>query len=115
MQITRIIIIIQNILQIMHQNHFNNYLNNLFQKIPTFYKLITALKKEEVLSYNDYDRRIRGFLLRKIKTINRTDEIKVLIERYINKEEKLIFIECDDDDIVELWYDCLIYLNNIKY
>jgi len=41
-------------------------------------------------------------LLRKIKTINRTDEIKVLIERYINKEEKLIFIECDDDDIVEL-------------
>ncbi|KAG4088997.1 hypothetical protein H8356DRAFT_1721474, partial [Neocallimastix lanati (nom. inval.)] len=81
---------------------FNNYLNNLFQKIPTFYKLITALKKEEVLSYNDYDRRIRGFLLRKIKTINRTDEIKVLIERYINKEEKLIFIECDDDDIVEL-------------
>ena len=55
------------------------------------------------------------FLLRKIKTINRTDEIKVLIERYINKEEKLIFIECDDDDIVELWYDCLIYLNNIKY
>ena len=54
-------------------------------------------------------------MLRKIKTINRTDEIKVLIERYINKEEKLIFIECDDDDIVELWYDCLIYLNNIKY
>jgi len=32
-----------------------------------------------------------------------------------NKEEKLICIGCNDDDIVELWYHCLIYLNNIKY
>ncbi|KAG4099890.1 hypothetical protein H8356DRAFT_1665204, partial [Neocallimastix lanati (nom. inval.)] len=41
---------------------FNNYLNNLFPKKPTFYKLIIiALKKEEALSYNDYERRIRGF------------------------------------------------------
>ncbi|KAL6632143.1 hypothetical protein U3516DRAFT_736655 [Neocallimastix sp. 'constans'] len=44
-----------------------------------------------------------------------TDEIKALIECYKNKEEKLICIECDDDDIVELCYDCLIHLNNIKY
>ena len=54
-------------------------------------------------------------MLKKIKTINRTDKINVLIECYKNKEEKLISIEFDDDDIVELWYDCLIYLNNIKY
>jgi len=40
--------------------------------------------------------------LKKIKTINRTDEIKALIEYYKNKEEKLICIGCDDDDIVEL-------------
>ncbi|KAG4095787.1 hypothetical protein H8356DRAFT_1398299 [Neocallimastix lanati (nom. inval.)] len=73
---------------------FNNYLNNLFPKKPTFYKLIIALKKEETLS---------------------TDEIKALIECYKNKEEKLICIGCDDDDIVELWYDCLMHLNNIKY
>jgi len=58
---------------------------------------------------------IRGYFVKKIKTINRTDKIKVLIECYKNKEEKLISIEFDDDDIVELWYDCLIYLNNIKY
>ncbi|KAG4103952.1 hypothetical protein H8356DRAFT_1372676 [Neocallimastix lanati (nom. inval.)] len=44
-----------------------------------------------------------------------TDEIKVLIEFYKNKKEKLICIGCYDDDIVELWYDCLIHLNNIKY
>ena len=30
--------------------------------------------------------------LKKIKTINRTDEIKALIEYYKNKEEKLICI-----------------------
>ena len=65
------------------------------------------------MSYNDYERRIRGFFLKKIKTINRTDEIKAIIECYKNKEEKLICIGCDDDDIVELWYDCLIHINNI--
>ncbi|KAG4093307.1 hypothetical protein H8356DRAFT_1361131 [Neocallimastix lanati (nom. inval.)] len=32
-----------------------------------------------------------------------TDEIKVLIECNKNKEEKLIHIKCNDDDIVELW------------
>ncbi|KAL6604351.1 hypothetical protein U3516DRAFT_784828 [Neocallimastix sp. 'constans'] len=57
------------------------------------------------LLYNNYDRRIRA--------INRTDEIEALIECYKNKEENLICIGCDDDDIVELWYDCLIHLNNI--
>ena len=67
MQITEIIITIQN---------------------PTFYKLIITLKKEEALSYNNYDRRIRGFFKKKIKTINRIDEIKALIECYKNKEEK---------------------------
>jgi len=31
---------------------FNNYLNNLFPKNPTFFKLIIALKKkDEALSY----------------------------------------------------------------
>ncbi|KAL6625353.1 hypothetical protein U3516DRAFT_742544 [Neocallimastix sp. 'constans'] len=41
-------------------------------------------------------------------------ELEALIECYKNKEEKLICIGCDDDDIVELWYDCLMHLNNIK-
>ncbi|KAG4095646.1 hypothetical protein H8356DRAFT_1426960 [Neocallimastix lanati (nom. inval.)] len=59
------------------------------------YKLIIALKKEEALSYNDYDRRIRA-----------------LIEWYKNKEEKLICIGCSDDDIIELWYDYTATTNN---
>jgi len=33
---------------------------------------------------------------------------------YINKEENLIFILCNYYK-VELWYVCLIHLNNIKY
>ena len=47
--------------------------------------------------------------LKKIKTINRTDEIKALIECYKSKEEKLICIGWDDDDIVELWYVFFYY------
>ncbi|KAG4085207.1 hypothetical protein H8356DRAFT_1361944 [Neocallimastix lanati (nom. inval.)] len=62
---------------ISNANSFNNYLKNLFQKNPTFYKLIIALKKEEDLSI---------------------DEIKALFECYKNKEEKIICIGCDDDD-----------------
>jgi len=53
---------------------FNNLLNNLFPKkkkkkkniyiyIYTFYKLMYILKKEESLTYNDYDRRI-DFLIK---------------------------------------------------
>ena len=39
---------------------FNNYLNNLFAKKPTFFKLVFTLKKEEVMSCDDYARRIGG-------------------------------------------------------
>jgi len=91
----------------MHQNLLIIFLKKFSpKKKSTFYKLIIALKKEEAISYNDYDRRIRGFFLKKKKkkkmSINRTDEIKALIEWYKNKEEKLICIGCSDDDIIEL-------------
>ncbi|KAG4083310.1 hypothetical protein H8356DRAFT_1335167 [Neocallimastix lanati (nom. inval.)] len=64
--------------------------------------------------YCDLEKRHIKCTLKKEETLS-TDEIKALIECYKNKEEKLIYIGYDDDDRVELWYDCLIHLNTIKY
>ncbi|ORX73524.1 hypothetical protein BCR32DRAFT_285550 [Anaeromyces robustus] len=95
--------------------YFNNYLNNLFPKKPSFFKLIYILKKEESLSYNDYERRINGIWRKKQKTIRKTDEIKNIIENYKYMEKDYIYNGYDRKDIVELWYNCLIDLNNKKY
>ncbi|ORX76115.1 hypothetical protein BCR32DRAFT_284513 [Anaeromyces robustus] len=94
---------------------FNNYLNNLFSKKPSFFKLIYILKKEESLSYNDYERRINGIWRKKQKIIRKTDEIKNIIENYKYMEKDYIYNGYDRKDIVELWYNCLIDLNNKKY
>ena len=45
----------------------NNYLNNLFPKKPSLYKLIFILRREESLSYNDYERKIGGIWKKKKK------------------------------------------------
>ncbi|KAG4108635.1 hypothetical protein H8356DRAFT_1617020, partial [Neocallimastix lanati (nom. inval.)] len=38
----------------------NIYLNNLFPTKPSFYELIVKFNELEHLSYNDYQRKIRG-------------------------------------------------------
>ncbi|ORX52493.1 hypothetical protein BCR32DRAFT_251807 [Anaeromyces robustus] len=81
---------------------FNNYLNNLFPKKPSFFKLIYILKKEESLSYNDYERRINGIWRKKQKIIRKTDEIKNIIENYKYMEKDYIYNGYDRKDIVEL-------------
>ncbi|KAG4096412.1 hypothetical protein H8356DRAFT_1681829 [Neocallimastix lanati (nom. inval.)] len=48
---------------------------------------------------------------KKIKT--KTDEINILIEKYKNKEAKLIDIKYDRSDLTKLWFECLTNLNNI--
>ena len=54
-------------------------------------------------------REIKEFWKRKKrKIINRTDEIKALIEYHKDEEEKLMCKGCDENDIVELWYNCLV-------
>ena len=44
---------------------------------------------------------------KKRKIINKTDEIKDLIEYHKVEEEKLICKGYDKNDVVELWYNCL--------
>ncbi len=89
---------------------FNNYLNNLFPKKPSFYKLIFTLKNEESLSYNDYERKIGGIWKKKSRILGKTNEINELIEYYKKMESLLIYYECHRNKIIDLWLECLIFI-----
>ncbi|KAG4088723.1 hypothetical protein H8356DRAFT_1361693 [Neocallimastix lanati (nom. inval.)] len=93
---------------------YNSYLNNIFPNKPLFYKLIYILKEEEKLSYNDYQRRTKGNWKKKQKIFSATDEIKILIENYKSKEINLFYNGCNRNELVKLWKDCLIDLNDIN-
>ncbi|KAG4105808.1 hypothetical protein H8356DRAFT_1406288 [Neocallimastix lanati (nom. inval.)] len=93
---------------------YNSYLNNIFPNKPLFYKLIYILKEEENLSYNDYQRKTKGIWKKKQKIFSSTDEIKILIENYKSKEINLFYNGCYRNELVKLWKDCLIDLNNIN-
>jgi len=93
---------------------FNNYLKKLFYKKPSFYELIYHLKREESLSYYNYKRKIEGVWKKKKRRIlTKTDEINDLIKKYKKKESELIDKKCDKNDIIDLWYKCLLELNKL--
>ncbi|KAG4081394.1 hypothetical protein H8356DRAFT_1339713 [Neocallimastix lanati (nom. inval.)] len=77
---------------------YNSYLNNIFPNKPLFYKLIYILKEEENLSYNDYQRRTKGNWKKSKKYL----EINLFYNGY-NRNE-----------LVKLWEECLIDLNDIN-
>ncbi|KAG4097815.1 hypothetical protein H8356DRAFT_1425223 [Neocallimastix lanati (nom. inval.)] len=72
------------------------------------------LNKEEDLSYNDYQRRTKGNWKKKQKIFSATDEIKILIENYKSKEINLFYNGCNRNELIKLWKECLIDLNNIN-
>ncbi|KAG4092575.1 hypothetical protein H8356DRAFT_1049532, partial [Neocallimastix lanati (nom. inval.)] len=93
---------------------FNNYLKKLFYKKPSFYELIYHLKREESLSYYNYKRKIEGVWKKKKRRIlTKTDEINDLIKKYKKKESELIDKKYDKNDIIDLWYKCLLELNKL--
>ncbi|KAL6632215.1 hypothetical protein U3516DRAFT_792336 [Neocallimastix sp. 'constans'] len=93
---------------------YNSYLNNIFPNKPLFYKLIYILKEEVKLSYNDYQRRTKGNWKKKQKLFSATDEIKILIENYKSKEINLFYNGCNRNELIKLWKECLIDLNDIN-
>ncbi|KAG4093437.1 hypothetical protein H8356DRAFT_1428723 [Neocallimastix lanati (nom. inval.)] len=93
---------------------YNSYLNNIFPNKPLFYKLIYILKEEENLSYNDYQRRTKGNWKKKQKIFSANDEIKILIENYKSKEINLFYNGCNRNELIKLWKECLIDLNDIN-
>ncbi|KAG4083447.1 hypothetical protein H8356DRAFT_1436978 [Neocallimastix lanati (nom. inval.)] len=93
---------------------YNSYLNNIFPNKPLFYKLIYILKEEENLSYNDYQRRTKGNWKKEQKIFSATDEIKILIENYKSKEINLFYNGCNRNELIKLWKECLIDLNDIN-
>jgi len=96
----------------MHQNLLNNYLNNFFPKKSFFYKLIFTLKKKNLYLIVIMKGELKEFLKKKAKIISRTDEINILIEYYRNMEKEMIYYGSNSNDNAELWYNCLIDLNN---
>ncbi|KAG4084749.1 hypothetical protein H8356DRAFT_1283154 [Neocallimastix lanati (nom. inval.)] len=51
---------------------------------------------------------------KKQKIFSATDEIKILIENYKSKEINLFYNGCNRNELVKLWKDCLIDLNDIN-
>ena len=62
----------------------------MFYKKPSFYELIYHLKREESLSYNNYQRKIGGVWRKKRRILTKTDEINDLIKNYKKKKSELI-------------------------
>ncbi|KAG4091529.1 hypothetical protein H8356DRAFT_1360816 [Neocallimastix lanati (nom. inval.)] len=65
-------------------------------------------------TYNDYQRRTKGTWKKKRKIFSATDEIKILIKNNKNKEINLFYNGCNRNELVKLWKECLIDLNDIS-
>ena len=92
---------------------FNNYLKKYFTKYLLFMNWFYHLKKEESLSYNNYQRKIVGVWRKKRRILTKTDKINDLIKNYNKKESELIDNGCDRNNIIDLWYKCLLNLNKL--
>ena len=51
---------------------------------------------------------------KKQKIFSATDEIKILIENYKSKEINLFYNGCNRNELIKLWKECLIDLNDIN-
>ena len=49
----------------------------------------------------------------KKRILTETDEINDLFKKYKKKESELIDKKCDKNDIIDLWYKCLLELNKL--
>ncbi|KAL6602414.1 hypothetical protein U3516DRAFT_759792 [Neocallimastix sp. 'constans'] len=85
---------------------FNNYLKKLFCKKPSFYELIYHLKREEFYLTIITKGKLKGI-------VTKTDEINDLIKKYKKKESELIDKKSNKNDIIDLWYKCLLELNTL--
>jgi len=65
----------------------NNFLNKLLGKNPSFYKLINILKKDESLSYKDYQKRMEGNWKKRKRPFKRTNEIEKIFEVFGKKRK----------------------------
>ncbi|KAG4103777.1 hypothetical protein H8356DRAFT_1363095 [Neocallimastix lanati (nom. inval.)] len=85
---------------------------NLNKKLPSNLTTFTEIPNK---SKYYKPKRVIKYLLQelKLKTINKTNEISVLIELYKNIEAKLINAKWDRNNTINLWFDCLTDLNNI--
>ncbi|KAG4097797.1 hypothetical protein H8356DRAFT_940457, partial [Neocallimastix lanati (nom. inval.)] len=50
---------------------------------------------------------------KKRRIVTKTDEINDLIKKYKKKESELIDKKSNKNDIIDLWYKCLLELNTL--
>jgi len=55
---------------------------------------------------------LKEFGKKRLWIIRRNDEIDIVIKNYWNIKKELICNGCNRNNIVGLWYNCLIDLNN---
>ncbi|KAL6632784.1 hypothetical protein U3516DRAFT_734720 [Neocallimastix sp. 'constans'] len=91
-----------------------NYYKNIEHLTNNASESYNSYLKEENLSYNDYQKRTKGTWKKKQKIFSATDEIKILIENYKSKEINLFYNECNRNELIKLWKECLIDLNDIN-
>ena len=92
---------------------FNNYLNDLFSKKETYFRLIYTLNNDVSLYSDTYERKKFGIWNKqKRKTLTRTNKIKKIIENYKKMELFLIGNERNRCHVAGLWFEYLINLNN---
>ncbi|KAG4087331.1 hypothetical protein H8356DRAFT_1355042 [Neocallimastix lanati (nom. inval.)] len=77
-------------------------------------KNIEHLTNNTSESYNNYLRELKELGKKKQKIFSATDEIKILIENYKSKEINLFYNGCNRNELIKLWKDCLIDLNDIN-
>ncbi|KAL6599375.1 hypothetical protein U3516DRAFT_762877 [Neocallimastix sp. 'constans'] len=97
------------------QEYFNkNYLLKYNVNNWNYYENIEHLTNNASEFYNSYLRELKELGKKKQKIFSATDEIKILIENYKSKEINLFYNGCNRNELVKLWKDCLIDLNDIN-
>ena len=94
---------------------FNNYLKYLMPSKPNFYKFVNIIRKEENVSYLEYNNIEEGNWNKKKKILNKTEKINNLIEKYKNMGSVLIKNKSNRNDIINLLYECLKQLNTLDH
>ncbi|KAL6632372.1 hypothetical protein U3516DRAFT_792251 [Neocallimastix sp. 'constans'] len=90
---------------------YKTYLIDYDMKIWNYYNNIEHITNNASESLNKYLNNL--FPTKPSFSLNKANEISVLIERQKSIEAKLIDAKCDRNNIINLWFDCLTDLNNI--
>ena len=87
---------------------YNSKLNNLFNKKPTFFKLVYENRIEEAFIMNSYNQRYAGLLGHEVRRKTRTEYFIDSINQYIEEIEEMSSNPRDEKNLIcNKWFECL--------